>query len=240
MYTNALLSGVLNRQHVWFPRQQQRLERAVEQGFDVVVPALCGDVKAVHNTEAPEQQVPVLVPIREYSVDTLAEFLANTGVCTACVGAVKEQTGFDWDDYAGEFTVDHPADLRPPDWVVNEHTGEAVEQAEAKVFTQRQAPDDSTADAADALRYADASYGRFARHATDGDGDSGPPPAAGAASVQVDHNLQTTGDIRVAGRQHLGTRQYEGTITIEADQADLKTVAKLLGNAVDRAARDRR
>jgi len=240
MYTNALVPGGLNRRHVWYPRQQQRLERAVEQGFDVVVPALCGDVEVVHDTKEPEHQRHMLVPIREYSVNTLAEFLANTGVCTACVGAVEEKTGFDWDDYEGEFTVEDAADLQPPDWVGEGHTVGAVEQAEEKFFAQRQGPDDSTADAADALRYADASYGRFARHATDSDGDSGPPPAAGVASVQVDHDLRTAGDVREGGRQHLGTRRHRVTIGGEVDQEDAGRVARLLGERVHRAARDRR
>jgi len=142
MYTSALLGTAVDERHIWYARQQQRLEAAEEQDVDADVPALCGEATAVHEGGQPEQQPLVLVPIRAYNVSTLAEFLANGRVCETCQATVVEDTGFDWDDYEGEFTVNDACHLEPPDWVTDTFHVDGVGQVRDQWYEQAPTADD--------------------------------------------------------------------------------------------------
>lgn len=144
MYTNALLGSGEEQRHIWYVRQQRALAEAREAGEQHAEGSLCGERMAVVNPPASDR----LVPIREYNVDTLAEFLANSSVCAECQATVVEDTGFDWDDYEGDFTANDAWHLEPPDWVADEYHEDGVEQVRDEWYDQPPAAEDQDLQAA--------------------------------------------------------------------------------------------
>jgi len=180
-------------------------------------------------------------------------FLQEDTVCDECAQ--------EWREYVG---VAEQEDEQPENWfhrVVHEAGRAAEQRAKEQVpvhpnarcsTVPQQGEDDSPPDAADAARYATASYARFVEFGRDDEGDSGPPPGAAAAPLLVDPDQYSIApqDLTIQHRADVAQRQgaidpsigqveHSFSIDVEMEQ-EAERLAKMLGDRADRAVRDRR
>ncbi|AGM11848.1 hypothetical protein M201_gp82 [Haloarcula californiae tailed virus 2] len=241
MYSNVSHYG--GDAHIWTREQAERLRQAGPH--ETSATSLC-EHHAV--TEASD-----LFHVSDVAPDWQS-FLEEDTVCDECAQA--------WREYVGVAEQENEV---PENWfqrAVREAGRAAEQRAKEQVpvhpnarcsTVPQQGEDDSPPDAADAARYATASYARFVEFGQGDEGDSGPPPAAAAAPLLVDPDqysiapqdltIQHRADVAQAEGgidPSIGQVEHSFSFDVSLDEQEAERLAKLLGDRADRAVRDRR